>query len=86
MSAVRVNKALLPTMIEQKNGVVISISTYPARQPIWEMTMTYSAAKAALNAYTKALANEVGPKGIRVNAVSPDAVKTPMMMEFLKTS
>jgi len=84
MSAVRVNKALLPIMIEQKNGVIINISTYAARQPIWEMTMTYSAAKAALNAYTKALANEVGPKGIRVNAVSPGVVKTPMMMEFIK--
>jgi len=84
MAAVRVNKALLPLMIEQKNGVIINISTYAARQPIWEMTMTYSAAKAALNAYTKALANEVGPKGIRVNAVSPGVVKTPMMMEFIK--
>jgi NAD(P)-dependent dehydrogenase (short-subunit alcohol dehydrogenase family) len=85
MSAVRINKALLPTMIEKKNGVIINISTYAARQPIWEMTVTYSAAKAALNAYTKALANEVGPKGIRVNAVSPGAVKTPLMEEFIES-
>ncbi|WP_034752933.1 SDR family oxidoreductase [Chryseobacterium daeguense] len=84
LSVVRVNKALLPSMIEQKNGVIINISTYAAQQPVWEITMTYSAAKAALNAYTKALANEVGPKGIRVNAVSPGVVKTPLMQDFIE--
>ncbi|MEY8760891.1 SDR family oxidoreductase [Chryseobacterium tongliaoense] len=84
MAAVRVNKALLPTMIEQKTGVIINISTYAAQQPIWDMTMTYSAAKAALNAYTKALANEVSPKGIRVNTVSPGVVKTPLMQDFIE--
>lgn len=84
MSVVRINKALLPTMIEQKSGVIINISTGAAKQPIWEMTMSYSAAKAALNAYTKALANEVGSKGIRVNVVSPGVVKTPLMLEFIE--
>lgn len=48
------------------------------------MTMSYSSAKAALNAYSKALANEVGPKGIRVNVVSPGVVKTPLMLEFIE--
>lgn len=84
MSAVRINKALLPTMIEQKSGVIINISTGAAKQPIWEMTMSYSSAKAALNAYSKALANEVGSKGIRVNVVSPGIVKTPLMLEFIE--
>ena len=84
MAVVRINKALLPTMIEQKNGVIINISTIAAKQPIWEMTMSYSSSKAALNAYSKALANEVGPKGIRVNVVSPGVVKTPLMLEFIE--
>jgi NAD(P)-dependent dehydrogenase (short-subunit alcohol dehydrogenase family) len=84
MSAVRVNKALLPTMIEQKSGVIINISTGAAKQPIWEMTMSYSSAKAALNVYSKALANELGTKGIRVNVVSPGVVKTPLMLEFIE--
>ncbi|WP_318345514.1 SDR family oxidoreductase [Flagellimonas baculiformis] len=84
MAAVRINKALLPTMIAQKNGVVINISTGAAKQPFWEMTMSYSSAKAALNAYSKALANEVGSKGIRVNVVSPGVVRTPLMMEFIE--
>jgi len=84
MSVVRINKALLPTMLEQKEGTIINISTGAAKQPIWEMTMSYSSAKAALNAYSKALANEVGPKGIRVNIVSPGVVKTPLMNEFIE--
>ncbi len=83
MSAVRMNKALLPTMLEQGQGNIIHISTGAAKQPIWDMTMSYSSAKAALNAYSKALANELGSKGIRVNTVSPGVVKTPLMMDFI---
>ncbi|MCD9017713.1 SDR family oxidoreductase [Parachryseolinea silvisoli] len=84
MSVVRINKALLPAMIKQKSGVIINISTGAAKQPIWQMTMSYSSAKAALNAYSKALANELGPVGIRVNVVSPGVVKTPLMLEFIE--
>ncbi|WP_228372197.1 SDR family oxidoreductase [Chryseobacterium gregarium] len=84
MSAVRINKALLPAMLEQKHGTIINISTGAAKQPIWEMTMSYSSAKAALNAYSKALANEVGSKGVRVNVVSPGIVETPLMNEFVE--
>lgn len=83
-SVVRINKALLPTMLDQKEGVIINISTGAAKQPIWEMTMSYSSAKAALNAYSKALASELGSKGIRVNTVSPGVVKTPLMNEFIE--
>lgn len=84
MSVVRMNKALLPTMLEQKEGIIINISTGAAKQPIWDMTMSYSSAKAALNAYSKALANELGSKGIRVNIVSPGVVRTPLMNEFVE--
>lgn len=84
LSVTRINKSLLPAMIKQKSGVIINISTGAAKQPIWEMTMSYSSAKAALNAYSKALANELGPKGIRVNVVSPGVVKTPLMLDFIE--
>ncbi|MGI9649689.1 SDR family oxidoreductase [Chryseobacterium sp. RLHN22] len=84
MSVVRMNKALLPAMLERQEGVIINISTGAAKLPIWEMTMSYSSAKAALNVYSKALANEVGSKGIRVNTVSPGVVKTPLMNEFIE--
>lgn len=46
--------------------------------------MSYSSAKAALNAYSKALATELGPHGIRVNVVSPGVVETPLMLEFIE--
>ena len=84
MSVVRINKALLPAMIGQKSGVVVNISTGAAKLPVWEMTMSYSSAKAALNAYSKALANEVAAHGIRVNVVSPGLVETPLMLEFIQ--
>jgi len=84
LSVVRLNKSLLPVMIRQKSGVIINISTGAAKQPIWEMTMSYSSAKAALNVYSKALANELGSKGIRVNVVSPGVVKTQLMLDFIE--
>ena len=83
LSVVRMNKLLIPVMIQQKSGVIINISTNAAKHPIWEMTMSYSSAKAALNAYSKALATELGDKGIRVNVVSPGVVKTALMLEFI---
>jgi len=84
MSVVRINKALLPVMIDQKSGVIVNISTGAAKLPVWEMTMSYSCAKAALNAYSKALANEVAAHGVRVNVVSPGLVETPLMLEFIQ--
>lgn len=84
MAAIRLNKAVLPSMIEQKNGVIINVSSNAAKQSIPNMTMSYSTAKAALNAYSKALANEVGMHNVRVNVVAPGVVNTPLMQEFLK--
>ncbi|TDS13208.1 SDR family oxidoreductase [Sphingobacterium paludis] len=84
MAAVRLNKAVLPSMIESKNGVIINLSSGAAKQSFPNMTMAYSSAKAALNAYSKALANEVGLHNIRVNVVAPGMVRTPLMAEFLE--
>lgn len=86
MSAVRINKALLPAMIARKSGVIINISTGAAQRPLWDVTMSYSAAKAALNAYSKALSNEVGQYGIRVNTVSPGMVRTPAMQAYIENA
>lgn len=84
MSVVRINKAFLPAMLKQKEGSIINISTGAAKQPIWNMTMSYSSAKAALNGYSKALASEVGLQGVRVNVVSPGVIQTPLMNEFVE--
>ncbi|SCC60596.1 short chain dehydrogenase [Chitinophaga costaii] len=59
LAAVRLDSALLPIMLHQKSGVIIHISTTSSQFPIWESTMAYSTAKAALNTYSKALAIEV---------------------------
>jgi NAD(P)-dependent dehydrogenase (short-subunit alcohol dehydrogenase family) len=83
LSSVRLDKALLPKMLEQKSGVIIHISSTSSRFPIWESTMAYSAAKSALNTYSKALATELADKGIRVVTVSPGLNKTEAMTAFL---
>jgi NAD(P)-dependent dehydrogenase (short-subunit alcohol dehydrogenase family) len=44
--------------------------------PLYDATLPYAAAKAALRTYSKGLASEVGPKGVRVNTISPGFVET----------
>ena len=75
LSAVRLDRALLPSMIEQQSGVVIHVTSGAARLP-QPSALPYAAAKAALTTYSKGLANEVGPHGIRVNAVVPGFIKS----------
>ncbi|WP_142683556.1 SDR family oxidoreductase [Chitinophaga polysaccharea] len=84
LSSVRLDRALLPLMLEQKTGVIIHISSTSSQFPIWESTMAYSAAKSALNTYSKALATEVADKGVRVLTVSPGLNKTEAMTAFLE--
>ncbi|UPK72305.1 SDR family oxidoreductase [Chitinophaga filiformis] len=84
LSSVRLDRALLPKMLERKSGVIIHISTTSSQFTLWEATMAYSAAKAALNTYSKALATEVAGKGIRVVTVSPGLNKTEAMTAFLE--
>ncbi|MBD1386718.1 SDR family oxidoreductase [Mucilaginibacter rigui] len=83
LSSVRLDRALLPKMLENKSGVIIHISSTSGQFPIWESTMAYSAAKAALNSYSKSLADEAGPHGVRVLTVSPGLNKTEAMSDFL---
>lgn len=84
LAAIRLDRALLPKMLEQKSGVIIHISSSSSQFPIWESTMAYSTAKAALNTYSKALATEVASKGVRVITVSPGLNKTEAMTAFLE--
>lgn len=76
LSAVRLDRALLPTMIEQGYGVIVHVSSIQRVLPLYESTLAYAAAKAALSNYSKALSNEVGPQGVRVVRVSPGFTKT----------
>jgi NAD(P)-dependent dehydrogenase (short-subunit alcohol dehydrogenase family) len=77
LAAVRLDRALLPGMIERGSGVIIHVSSIQRRMPLYEATLAYAAAKAALTTYSKGLSNEVGPKGIRVLSVAPGFIETP---------
>src|SRR5260221_4488363 len=74
-SAVRLDRGLLPSMVEQRSGVTIHISSILRNMPL-KATLAYAAAKAALTTYSKGLANEVAPYGIRVNSVAPGMIET----------
>ena len=76
LAAVRIDRVLLPAMIEAGSGVIVHVSSIQRRMPPYEATLGYAAAKAALTTYSKGLANEVGPKGVRVNSVAPGFVQT----------
>ncbi|MAO92199.1 MAG: short-chain dehydrogenase [Rhodospirillales bacterium] len=76
MSAVRLDRALLPSMIEQGSGVIIHVTSIQRELPLPESTTAYAAAKAALSTYSKSLSKEVTPKGIRVVRVSPGWIET----------
>ena len=72
---------LVPNMICAKSGSIIAISS------MWGQTgasceALYSASKGAMDAYVKSLAKELGPSGIRVNAVSPGVIDTDMMKSY----
>jgi NAD(P)-dependent dehydrogenase (short-subunit alcohol dehydrogenase family) len=54
----------------------VHIGSIQSRMPLYDGTLGYAAAKAALRTYSKGLANELAPKGIRVNTVSPGFIQT----------
>jgi NAD(P)-dependent dehydrogenase (short-subunit alcohol dehydrogenase family) len=76
MPAVRLDRALLPSMIAQGSGVIIHVTSIQHKLPLPESTTAYAAAKAALSTYSKSLSKEVTPKGIRVVRVSPGWIET----------
>ena len=70
-------RAVVPNMIRNKSGAIINVSS------MWGITGAsmethYSAAKAGVIGFTKALAKELGPSGIRVNCVAPGVIETNM--------
>ena len=76
MSAVRLDRALLPSMIAQGSGVIVHVTSIQRVLPLPDATTAYAAAKAALSTYSKALSKEVTPKGVRVLRVSPGWIET----------
>ena len=84
-ASVRLDRAVLPGMIECGSGVIVHISSIQRRMPLYESTLAYAAAKAALTTYSKGLSNEVGPKGVRVVSVAPGWVETTASIAMVET-
>jgi NAD(P)-dependent dehydrogenase (short-subunit alcohol dehydrogenase family) len=79
MAAVRVTRAALPMMEAQGGGSIVATCSVNAVLPD-PTVIDYSAAKAALRSFCKSLSKELGPRGIRVNTVSPGPVSTDLWL------
>lgn len=74
---INLSRAYVPSMISRKSGVIINISSVFGEAG-GSCEVDYSAAKAGIIGFTKALAKEVGPANIRVNCVCPGVIDTDM--------
>ena len=79
MAAVRTTRAALPAMLKRGKGSIVTISSVNSFLPD-PAIIDYTASKAALTNFSKALSKEVGPLGIRMNTVSPGPVETPLWL------
>lgn len=84
LATVRLDRLLIPQMIERGKGVVVHVTSIQSVLPLPESTTGYAAAKAALRTYSKSISKELGPKGVRVNAVSPGWIMTEATGDFLE--
>jgi len=82
MSAVRLDRALLPAMLAKGAGVILHVTSIQRVLPLPESTTAYAAAKGALSTYSKSLSKEVTPKGVRVLRVSPGWIETEASVVF----
>ena len=83
-AAVRLDRAFLPGMIARGSGVIIHVASIQRTLPLYQSTVAYAAAKAALANYSKNLSNEVSPKGVRVITVSPGFIVTQATAGFIQ--
>jgi NAD(P)-dependent dehydrogenase (short-subunit alcohol dehydrogenase family) len=73
-------KAALPFLAERR-GSIVNICSVHARATVEGFT-SYAASKAGILALTRALAIECGPRGVRVNAISPGTIDTPLLQDY----
>jgi len=81
-SAFLCSKAVAAAMMARRAGTIINVSSVAGRNGGGPGAMHYAAAKAGMIAFTKGLAKEMAPYGVRVNAVSPGVIDTPYHEQF----
>ena len=74
----RCSKAVLPGMLARKEGRIINITSISGQRGGFSCDVDYSAAKAGINGFTRALARWAAPQGVLVNAVAPGYIETQM--------
>jgi len=82
-SAFRLTQLVAPGMCERGSGSIINISSISGIRPQFE-GLLYSTTKAALNMLTQSYALELGPKGVRVNAIAPGLIQTQLSEYYWK--
>ena len=85
LAGVRLSRAAIPHMVEQKEGSIINITGLGGREPGPEAA-ALAATNGAIRGVTKSLARELAPKGIRVNAIAPGNVRTERAVELARQS
>jgi 3-oxoacyl-[acyl-carrier protein] reductase len=81
-SAMLCCRAVAAPMIERRSGAIINVASIAARTGGGPGAGAYSVAKAGLITFTKSLAKELAPHGVRVNAISPGVIDTPFHEVF----
>lgn len=84
LATTRLDRLLIPQMIERGSGTVVHVTSIQSILPLPESTTAYAAAKAALRTYSKSISKELGPKGVRVNCVSPGWIMTEASVHLLE--
>lgn len=84
LATVRLDRLLIPQMIERGAGSVVHVTSIQSVLPLPDATTAYASAKAALRTYSKSISKELGPRGVRVNTVSPGWIMTEGTDVFLK--
>lgn len=75
----RCSKAVLPGMLARQEGRIINITSISGQRGGFSCDVDYSAAKAGINGFTRALARWAAPRGVLVNAVAPGYIETQML-------